>query len=458
MKFVNYNFKDYINKGLSAISFYETTPVQEIIIPLILDGKSVVGKSATGTGKTHAFLIPLLEKIDDLKSEVQAVIISPTRELAFQLYEETCKITKYNENIDVRLYVGGTNRDAEIERLNKKMPQIVIGTIGKIADLAANANVLKIHTASMVVIDEADMVFGSKEADEIDRVFSKFEYLKQVCAFSATIPTGLVNFLNKYLMSNKQNRCELIDLSKKEISKDEIEYVFIPTKNQDKFALLVKILKTFTPYLALIFANTKNKVEEIAKYLSENGIKCVKVTGDLQTRERKQVLKRIKDGEVQYVVASDIASRGIDIEGASHIINFELPKEIEFFIHRVGRVGRNDLEGCAISLYDYDDDKYLESLRQKHLKCVYKKFVGDELVYIKKRNNIHKSTKIQKIEEEVHMRTPMPKKVKPGYKKKRLEEINKKLHKMKHQRIDEMYFKNIHRQKKKEKERLNGDE
>lgn len=457
MKFVNYNLKDYINQGLKSIDFYETTSVQEIIIPKILNKQSVVVKSATGTGKTHAFIIPILQNLDEDKKEVQAVIISPTRELAFQLMEEFTKITKFNENIDIRMYVGGTNRDAEIDRLSKSQPQIVIGTIGKINDLVNNANALKIYTASTVIIDEADMVFGSKEGDEIDNVFKRFEYLKQVCAFSATIPNGLTNFINKYLLFSKRNKCELYDLSNKLITKDEIEYIFIPTKNQDKLELLVNVLHTFTPYLVLIFANTKNKVDEIASYLSENNIKCIKITGDLESRERKQVLKRIKDGEVQYVVASDIASRGIDIQGASHVINFELPKEIEFFIHRVGRVGRNNLKGQAISFYDFDDDNYLTELRKKHLTCTYMALKDGILQPTKKRNGIRKSTKIQKIEEEVHMRTPMPKKVKPGYKKKRLEKINKKLHKMKHQKIDEMYFKNIHRQKAKEKEKLNGD-
>ncbi len=449
MKFVNYNLKEYINKGLANIDFFETTEVQEQVIPRLLNGDSIVGKSATGTGKTHSFIIPMLQNLDENLHEIQYVIVSPTRELAFQLQEEVLKITKFYtiDQIDVRLYVGGSNRDSEIKRLEKSQPQICIGTIGKLADLAHNENVLKIYTAKSVIIDEADMVFGSKDVDEIDKVFSKFENLKQVSAFSATIPTGLVNFVNKYLLDNHQKRCELIDLSKKSIDKDSIEYVFIPTKNQDKLGLLLKVLKTFTPYLVLIFANTKEKVNEIATYLGENNIKCVKITGDLESRERKQVLKRIKDGEIQYVVASDIAARGIDIEGVSHVINFELPKEIEYFIHRVGRTARFNLNGSAISFYDYDDDKYLDELRKKGLKCVYKALKNGSLQVTTKRNNDHKPTRIKKIEEDVHMRTPMPKKVKPGYKKKRLDKINTKLRQMKHQKIDEMYFKNVHKKK-----------
>ena len=400
MKFISYNFKDYINKGLASINFTEATQVQEIIIPKILQGLSVIGKSATGTGKTHAFMIPMLQKLDEDLKEVQEVVISPTRELAYQLYEEINKIIKFSEkDIDVRMYIGGTNRDAEIERLDKSQPQIVIGTIGKLSDLA-NSNALKLYTTKMVVIDEADMVFGSKEGEEIDKVFSKFENMNQVCAFSATIPQGLPSFINKYLLYSKR-KVETIDLSKREIGKNDIQYIFIPTKNQDKFELLVNVLKTFTPYLVLIFANTRNKVDEIAEYLSQNNIKCVKITGDLESRERKQVLKRIKDGEVQYVVASDIASRGIDIQGASHIINFELPNEIEFFIHRVGRVGRYNLTGSAISFYDYEDDKYLDELRKKKLSCVYMALKDGALQPTKKRNAVRKTTRVKKIEEEV---------------------------------------------------------
>src|SRR5690606_22681325 len=154
----------------------------------------------------------------------------------------------------------------------------------------------------------------------------------QMLTFSATIPNDLMKFLNKYL-----KKCEIVDITNKEISKESIEHIFIPTKNKNKDELLLSLLNSFNPFLALIFANTKAKVDEISEYLASNNIKFLKLTGDLESRERKQVLKRIKDGQVQYVVASDIASRGIDIYGVSHVINYELPSDIEFYIHRTGR-------------------------------------------------------------------------------------------------------------------------
>lgn len=429
-----YNFKDYLYEGLKSIHFYNPTEVQQKVIPLALRGENIIGKSQTGTGKTHSFLLPILQKLDENLSEVQAVIIVPTRELAFQIYEETIKLVKYsNQSIDVRTYIGGTNRDAEIKRLEKSQPQIVIGTIGKIQDLVVKENVLKIHTAKIVAIDEADMVFEITEMEEVDKVFVKFDEEIQKLIFSATISNELVHFLNKYLSKN-----EVIDLTNKQISKNTIEHIFIPTKNKDKFSLLVDLLNGIHPYLALIFANTTEKVDEIADYLSSQGLKVGKLTGKLQARERKQVLKRIKDGIYQYVVCSDIASRGIDIVGVSHVINFELPNDIEFYIHRTGRTARFADTGYAITFYDYDDDSYINKLEEKKLKCVYKALNDGVLVDTKERNSRGKRDKrVDSFEESLHVKIPLSKKVKPGYKKKRKEEIQKQVKKYKQGKIKE---------------------
>jgi ATP-dependent RNA helicase CshB len=201
---------------------------------------------------------------------------------------------------------------------------------------------------------------------------------------------------------------------------------------------LVDLLNTFHPYLALIFANQKATVHEIATYLGENGFKVGKLTGDLEPRERKQVLRRIKAAEFQYVVASDIASRGIDIVGVSHVINFELPNDLEFFIHRTGRTGRLAYDGVSISFYDYEDDNYIKKLEAKGLKCIYMALKNGELVPTKERNSKTKS-KTSVLEDAIHKSIPLPKKVKPGYKKKRKEIIQKELRKIKRSKIEEIY-------------------
>lgn len=433
--FEKYQFKKFINLGLKDLGFDKPTEIQDLIIPLALKNKNIIGKSATGTGKTHAFILPILEKIKTDDQVIQSVIILPTRELATQIYNEFRHFMQYNDNLDIRLFVGGTDRNEEIKRLEKSQPHIVIGTLGKIKDLTVDTNVLKIYTASMVVIDEADMVFEETEIITIDNVFSKFESNIQVLIFSATIPEKIINFLNKYI-----KELEVCDITNKEISKKSIEHVFIPTKNKNKNDLLLKLLNTFTPYLAIVFANTRDKVDDIAKFLGANGFKIAKLTGKLKPRERKRVLKRIKNGEVQYLVASDIASRGLDIEGVTHIINYELPDDIEFYIHRTGRTARYDFNGVAISFYDYDDDNYLNKLETKGLHCKYKALKDGQLVGTKERNHYRKrQSKISEVEEFLHKKIPVPKEVKPGYKKKRKKKINKELRKIKSKHIDNLY-------------------
>lgn len=440
--FKQYKFNKYIYQALDELEFIEPTEIQKQVIPIIQQGNNVIGKSQTGTGKTHAFLLPLLNNLTP-SLETEIVIIVPTRELALQIYDEVNKITKFfPSNIDVRMFVGGTNREAEMERLEKSQPKIAIGTIGKIKDLVITTNLLKIHTAKTVVVDEADMVFESSEIEEIDQIFARFNEDIQTLVFSATLPNDLVVFLNKYL-----KKFEIIDLSKKDISKSSISHIFIPTKNKDKMQLLYDLLTSFHPYLALIFANTKTKVDEVAEYLSVQGLKVGKLTGDLEPRERRQVIKRIKDGMFQYVIASDIASRGIDIIGVSHVINYELPSDVEFYTHRTGRTGRADFEGVSISFYDYEDDAYINKLEAKGLNCIYMALKDNELVPTKERNARDKRIpRTSTIEEEIHRRIPLPKKVKPGYRKKRKEEIEKKLKKIKRQKIEDIYRRKARKQ------------
>lgn len=434
LSFLDFNFKNYINQGLEVIGFKRPTDIQNIIIPKVLNGVNVIGKSQTGTGKTHAFLLPLLQKLDERINEVQEVIIVPTRELGSQIYQEINKIIKYSDQpIDVRLYVGGTDRLNELERLKKSQPQIVIGTIGKLSDLAISSNVLKIHTAKYVVIDEADMVFEMQELEEIDKVFARFQEI-QVLSFSATIPQNLITFLNRYITNN-----EVVDLIGKNVQKESIEHLFIPTKNKAKDEILIELLQSLQPYLVLIFANTVKKVDEIAMMLGENGFKIAKITGDLEPRERKQVIKRIKDGLYQYVVCSDIAARGMDIVGVSHVINYEMPEDIEYYIHRIGRTARFENSGQAISFYDYEDENYLKKLASKGLSYKFVNLKNNELVPTRQRNN--KNKKESQAEIAIHKKHPVPKKVKPGYKKKRKEIIEKEIKKEKRARISEIYRK-----------------
>ena len=433
-KFTDYKFKSYIQKALQEINFFEPTPSQELTIERALKKESLIIESATGSGKTHAFLLPVFQKLNEADESVQAVIISPTRELANQLFEVASQIAKHSEKeIFIMKLTGGTDREKEVNRLQKSQPHIVIGTIGRIVDLAIDSNVLKIHNANIVVIDEADMVFTHKEILEVDKIMGKIQGFPQFLIFSATIPKGLRQFLNKYL-----ENVQAITIQETNLTTTNIEHYMLQCKAKKKDDVLLTLLENINPYLAIIFVNTKEEVERLALFLAENGYKVGKIHGSMEDRNRKQMLKRINNLEFKYVVASDIVARGIDIEGVSHVINYDLPKDVEFYIHRTGRTARFNNTGYAYSLYAYEDDSYIKLLQAKGLKPKFIKINKGEIIevkfFVKK-----ELSKTQEIIQRVHRETPLPKKVKPGYKKKRKEEIEKKIKKEKKARISEIY-------------------
>ena len=436
MSFKDFNFKTFIQEALDEIKFKEPTPVQQKLIPVVRSGRDLVGESKTGSGKTHTFLLPIFEKLNPKSGDVQVVITAPSRELATQIYQATKQIAKHSDTeIRVVNYVGGTDKQRQIEKLKVAQPHIVIGTIGRLMDLVIDANVLKIHNAQTVVIDEADMIFEEKELIEVDKIMAKVQGKPQFLIFSATIPKGLRHFLNKYLENVKT-----IVIKEKNLTTANIEHLMLQCKAKDKEKVLLQLLHIIHPFLAIVFVNTKEQVEKIAMLLSKEGFKIGKLHGAMEDRIRKQMLKRINALEYQYIVASDIAARGIDIKGVSHIINFDLPNDIEFYIHRTGRTARYNNTGYAYSLYAYEDDDYIKNLQNKGLKPKFVKIQNNEIVetnfFVKKEKGF-----IKTIENQVHSSTKMPKKVKPGYRKKRLEEINKKIKKIKKEHINEIYRK-----------------
>lgn len=434
--FKDYHLKRELLEGIKAIGFNEPTRVQKEVIPKALKKESLLVQSATGSGKTHAFLIPILQNITESK-ETQAVIIAPTRELAMQLYDCCVELVKQsNLDITVMKVIGGSNREQEIRKFTKEQSQIIIGTLGKLNDLVVETNVLKIHNAKTIVIDEADMIFDQKELMEVDKIVGKVQGTPQFLVFSATLPKGLRVFLHKYLDGAKQ-----IIIEEENLTSKNIEHIMVQCKAKEKFTILEALIKIINPYLALIFANTKETVDELALKLAQKNFKVGKLHGDLDDRERKQIIKRIHNLEFQYVVVSDIASRGIDIEGVSHVINYDLPKDIEFFIHRTGRTARFDQTGVSFSLYAYDDDDYIKLLSEKGLKAKFYQIKNETLTEAKFEKKQQPKSQKMTIEEAVHKKTPLPKKVKPGYKKKRNEQIKKEIKKLKRERISEIYRK-----------------
>ncbi len=441
--FKEYNLKSYLYDSLNKINFIEPTKVQKEVIERAINGESLMVESATGSGKTHSFLIPILNNLDEKNQNVQVIILSPTRELAMQLYQVCIQLTESSESvINVELVIGGGDRESQIKKFEKSQPQIIIGTIGRIFDLVIKQNVLKIHMATTVIIDEADMIFEEKELIEVDKIIGKVQGKPQFLIFSATIPKGLRHFLNKYL-----NNVKSIVIKEENLTTSNIQHYMLQCKAKDKLLVLLDLLNTINPFLAIIFANNKEQVDDLTIKLASSGYRVCKLHGNMEDRARKQTIKRIEALEFQYVVASDIAARGIDIKGVSHVINFDLPNDTEFYIHRTGRTARYNQTGYAYSLYSYQDDEYIKLLQSKGLRPKFVKIQKGEIIetnfYIKKELGF-----VKKIENEVHSRVKMPKKVKPGYKKKRLEEINKQIKKAKKEHISEIYRQKAQKERK----------
>ncbi len=413
MIFYGYEWKDYIVRALNDLGFKEFTDVQKAVFSNLKTNKNILAKSKTGSGKTHAFLLPIFQDLDEDDYKIQATIVAPTKELAMQIYKVCQHIASFSDKrINVKLYSGGSDRNREIEKLGNNMPQIVIGTPGKIKDLAIDENVLKIFTSKYFVVDEVDMTFESGFAEDLDLISAVVTNAKMMF-FSATVAEKILPYLKKYMTN-----VEFLDINNTYDNK--IEHIWIPIKYKERFDVLLDLMDTMHPYFCIIFANKKETVIELGKKLTQAGYFVGLMHGDLTPRERKKVLQGCKKLDYQYLVATDLAARGIDIEGVTHIINYEIPKDYEFYMHRSGRTGRMHKDGIVYSLYEDLDNEYLDNLAKKGVKPSYFEIKNKELIPYKGRNSRAlraKPTTNYQLEASKYI--PKAKKVTPGYKKKR---------------------------------------
>lgn len=407
--------KDYINRAIESIGFLDWTPIQALVIPVLRQGKNAVIQSVTGSGKTHGYLVPLFESIDETNPDLQAVISAPTRELARQIFEFAKQIADFSPTpIDLRLFTGGTDRDRELDRLRKSKPQIVIGTPGKLLDYVVKERLLPTHQAHFYVIDEADMTLDEGFLEDVDKVAATFSNETQIVVASATIPEKIQPFLKKYLSSPT-----FLTVKNERLTNLDIRHLLLKTKERDRLVALKELLPAIHPYLAILFVNTKESAETTYQAVREWGYNVALIHGGLESRKRKQILRQIHNLEFQFVVATDIISRGIDIEGITHIVNVELPEDVEFYVHRSGRTGRMAKDGECISLYGYDNDQYLDKLEQKGLHPVYVQLEQGRLVEATIRKG--RETRVRPAADPNKVRKIVgnkPTDVKPGYKKK----------------------------------------
>ena len=412
--FEQFHFKPYINEALAEKGFAQPTEVQERLIPLIAKGKNIIGQSQTGSGKTHTFLLPLFQKINAEKAEVQVVITAPSRELATQIYDAASQIAKFSDpEIRVTNFVGGTDKQRQLSRLKHQQPQIVVGTPGRILDMM-NEQALKIHTAFAFVVDEADMTLDLGFLPDVDAIASAMPEDLKMHVFSATIPQKLQPFLKKYL-SNPV----IEEIPSETVIAPTIKNILVGTKGESKDTLVYNLLTMGNPYLALVFANTKKRAHELTKSLRSRGLKVAEIHGGIQPRERKRTMQQIQHLDYQYVVATDLAARGIDIPGVSLIINDGIPTELEFFIHRVGRTGRNGMSGTAITIYNPDEENRVQMVESMGVKFEPMTYAHGELKsgYDRRRRQKRAKTTAKLDPTMIGMVKKKKKRVKPGYKR-----------------------------------------
>ena len=430
MSFAAFQLQDYLLTAIADKGFKQPTEVQERLIPVIQAGRSVVGQSQTGTGKTHTFLLPIFNQLDSEQQNVQAVITAPSRELATQIYQAAKQLADFSgEEISIINFVGGTDKLRQVERLATKQPHIVIGTPGRILDLVTSGDLL-IHTTQVMVVDEADMTLDLGFLADVDQIAGRMPDNLQMLVFSATIPEKLRPFLRKYM-----NNPLIEEIKPKTVISETIDNWLISTKGKDVNQIIYQLLTIGHPYLAIVFANTKQRVDEISQYLKNQGLSVATIHGDILPRERKRVMKQIQNLDFQYVVATDLAARGIDIEGVSHVINAEIPDDLEFFIHRVGRTGRNQLPGTAITLYEPSDERKINEIEALGITFKPKEIKNDEVIDSYDRNRRQKREKKRDELDTtlIGLVKKKKKKIKPGYKKqiqREFEKSNKQKRKM----------------------------
>ena len=413
MLFNNYEFKKYIIHAINDLGFKELSPIQKMVLDNLSSDKNIIAMSKTGSGKTHAFLLPIFNNLDELDKTCQAVIVAPTLELARQIYKMAQHIASFSpEAITVKAYYGGTDMEREMEKIKSNPPQIVVATPGKLVDLAIEENVLKIHLAKYFVLDEADMIADSF-LEDVFKIAEKFKTAKKM-VFSATIREELEPLLRKFLTNTIT-----LQIEKKDVSSLKIDHYLIPVKYREKDSMLLELTQIINPYLAIVFANRKDQAQRLYELLKSNGLNAIALHGDLDIRQRKRIINEINALKYQYIVASDMVARGIDIEGVSHIINYELPKDFEFYIHRSGRTGRMYMDGVCYSFYEDMNEVYLDNLEKRGIVFDYLDIKNKELVPFKGRNSRKNRVKPTTEEETIAKRVvKKPTKVTPGYKKK----------------------------------------
>jgi len=363
--FEDFKISPVVLKALAKMGFKEPSPIQVSTLEFALKGSDVIGQAQTGTGKTAAFGIPIIEKIDPSDRRVQALIMAPTRELAIQVSEEINRIGKEKGVSSLPVY-GGQSIIIQLDGL-RRGTHIVVGTPGRLID-HVKRKTLRLQHVHTVVLDEADIMLDMGFIDDITTLLKETPSERQTLLFSATLSEPILQIGRKYMRNPNEIR-----ISKKNVTVESVTQVYYETSGHHRFDALCRILDVYQPQLTLIFCETKQNVDTLTSRLNKAGHVSEAIHGDLSQAQRDKVMKKFRDGIVKILVATDVAARGLNVSAVSHVINYNLPKNTETYIHRIGRTGRAGLEGVAITLISPHEFRDLKTIQAQSKTRIEKK-------------------------------------------------------------------------------------
>lgn len=354
--FYEFGLHHLITRALTEMGFEEATPIQKETIPIALSGKDLIGQAQTGTGKTAAFGVALIEKIDIASDDIQGLVLTPTRELAIQVAEELNKIGHLKGVHALPIY-GGQDIGRQIKAL-KRRPQIIVATPGRFMD-HMRRKTIRLHAIEMVVLDEADEMLNMGFVEDIETILAELPERRQTLLFSATMPKQIQALAERFLTNP-----EMVKVKASEITVPNIEQYYIELQEKQKFDTLCRLLDIHSPELAIVFGRTKRRVDELAEALNKRGYDAEGIHGDLNQAKRDSVMRKFKAKTIEVLVATDVAARGLDISGVTHVYNFDIPQDPESYVHRVGRTGRAGKSGLAVTFVTPREMSHLRTIEQ----------------------------------------------------------------------------------------------
>lgn len=356
LSFKEMGLSSIITKAVAEMGFEEPTPIQERTIPPALTGRDIIGQAQTGTGKTAAFGLPMIEIMSPERESIKGLVVTPTRELAIQVAEELNRIGQF-KGIRVLPIYGGQGIDRQIRAL-KNRPQIIVGTPGRLMDHMRRKTV-RLEQVQTVILDEADEMLSMGFVEDIESILQEVPDKRQTMLFSATMPKTILNLAQRYM-----NNPEFIRMKTAEVTVPLTEQYYYEVQEKQKFDTLCRLLDIHSPELAIIFGRTKRRVDELNEALSKRGYSAEGIHGDLTQARRDSVMRNFKEGLTELLVATDVAARGLDINNVTHVYNFDIPQDPESYVHRIGRTGRAGKEGLAITLVTPREIGHLKLIEQ----------------------------------------------------------------------------------------------